>query len=946
MSRASRYATIALLAVLTAIVPLDRRLHASTGAAEQAAAPASTVNATPKVEFEKYTLPNGLQVILHVDRKLPIVHVNQWFHVGSKNEKPGRTGFAHLFEHMMFQGSKNAEGEYFTYAERAGANVFEGGVNGTTSQDRTNYFATVPSANLENVLWFESDRLATLADVTTKEKLDNQRDVVKNERRQGLENQPYGRWYPLMSETVFPKGHPYSWPVIGSQEDLTNASLDDVKEFFRTYYTPNNLSLVIAGDFEPGEAKRLVEKYFADIPPGPALDRPAKWIPRLDAEKLVQVNDRVSLERVYIGWPGAEYFSAGDATLDITARILSDGLSSRLNRALVYDRQIATNVTAFNISGEIAGLFVVQATARPGSSLAEIETIVAEEIGKLATDGPTAAEVDRAKNKQEAEFISGLERVGGFGGKADVLNKYNIFTGDPGKLEADLARTRAVTPAAVRAAVSEWLNTRNRAVIRFHSEKSVRPANAMTLDRSQQPPLGADRPFVAPAVKSTKLENGLEVLVVERDDLPKLNVTVVTRAGAVADPAGKAGVAQLTTTVIDLGTKTRNALQVEEAFADLGTTLTGGAGRESARVGLDVLKRNLSPALAILADVAQNATFPEREVAREKKRLLDAIAQQDRDANALATRIRPMLAFGPEHPYGRPVQGLRGTVEKITREDLVAFHQAWWKPGSSAVIFAGDVTLAEATALAKQYFGVWTGGAAPLITVPPAAGAPAARVYIVDRPDAAQTVVSQWLSAPERTSPDYDALKLADAVWGGGGFGTRLNLNLREGKGYSYGVFSNLALMRHAGLWSAAGGVQTDKTRESVVEFDREMKALAGAKPITEQEFATARERRLRGYAQQFESLGRLSQQVGDNWILGLPPTELQREYDATNTASLAQTLAAAKKYAKPDAASLLLVGDRAKIEPAIRELQLGEIVVLDAEGKPVAGAAPRSSQP
>ncbi len=345
MSRASRYATIALLAVLTAIVPLDRRMHASTGAAEQAAAPTSAVNATPKVEFEKYTLPNGLQVILHVDRKLPIVHVNQWFHVGSKNEKPGRTGFAHLFEHMMFQGSKNAEGEYFTYAERAGANVFEGGVNGTTSQDRTNYFATVPSANLENVLWFESDRLATLADVTTKEKLDNQRDVVKNERRQGLENQPYGRWYPLISEAVFPKGHPYSWPVIGSQEDLTNASLDDVKEFFRTYYTPNNLSLVIAGDFEPAEAKRLVEKYFADIPPGPALDRPAKWIPRLDAEKLVQVNDRVSLERVYIGWPGAEYFSAGDATLDITARILSDGLSSRLNRALVYDRQIATNVT-------------------------------------------------------------------------------------------------------------------------------------------------------------------------------------------------------------------------------------------------------------------------------------------------------------------------------------------------------------------------------------------------------------------------------------------------------------------------------------------------------------------------------------------------------------------------------------------------------------------------
>jgi zinc protease len=522
-----------------------------------------------------------------------------------------------------------------------------------------------------------------------------------------------------------------------------------------------------------------------------------------------------------------------------------------------------------------------------------------------------------------------------------VLNQYNTFMGDPGRLEADLARTRAVTPAAVRRAVAEWLHTRNRAIIRFHPEKSARPANALTLDRSKQPPLGEDRPFVAPAVKTAKLENGLEVLVLERTDLPKLNVTLVTRAGAVGDPAGKAGVAQLTTTVIDMGTKTRNALQVEEALADLGTALTGGAGRESARVGLDVLKRNLAPALAIVADVVQNATFPEQEVAREKKRLLDTIAQQDRDANALAARVRPILAFGPEHPYGRPVQGLRGTVEKITRDDLIAFHQARWKPASSALIFAGDVTLAEATALARQHFGSWTGGAAAPINIPPPTPSPANRVYLVDRPDAAQTVVAQWLSAPERKSADYDALTLADAVWGGGGFGTRLNLNLREDKGYSYGVFSDLALMSHAGLWSASGGVQTNKTKEALVEFDRELKAMAGAKPISEAEFASARERRMRGYAQQFESLGRLSQQVADNWILGLPPTELQREYDATTTASLDQALGAAKKYVKPDAATLLLVGDRSKIEAGVRELQFGEIVVLDTEGKPVTGGVP-----
>jgi zinc protease len=939
----SRRATLASLILLLAAAPPVVPLHA-VPAPDGQNMPAPAAGVTPKVEFEKFTLPNGLQVILHVDRKLPIVNVNQWFHVGSKNEKTGRTGFAHLFEHMMFQGSKNADSEYFVYAERAGANVMEGGVNGTTNQDRTNYFATVPSANLENVLWFESDRLATLTDVTTKEKLDNQRDVVKNERRQGLENQPYGRWYPLISEAVFPKGHPYSWPVIGSQEDLTAASLDDVKEFFKTYYTPNNLSLAIAGDFDPAEAKKLVEKYFGDIPPGPALDRPDRWIPRLDGEKVVEVNDRVALERVYIGWPVPEYFTPEDATLDLTARILADGLSARLTRALVYDKQIATAVSAFNVSGEIAGLFVVQATARPGSALADVESIITDEIARLAKEGPAAAEVDRAKNKQESEFISGLERIGGFGGKADVLNQYNTFLGDPGKIDADLARYRAVTPEGVRLAAERWLNTRNRAILRFHPEKSARPENAMTLDRSKQPTLGADRPFVAPPVKTATLPNGLDVMVLERSDLPKVNVTLVTRAGAVGDPAGKAGVAHLMTTVIDLGTKTRNALQIEEALADLGTTLTGGAGRESARVSLDVLKRNLAPALGVLADVVQNATFPEEEVARERKRLLDAIAQQDRDANALASRIRPMLAFGPEHPYGRPVQGLRGTVETITRDDLVAYHRARWKPGSSALIFAGDITVAEATRLATEQFGQWSGEAAPAITIPPPSAMPASRVYLVDRPDAAQTVVAQWLPAPARKSADYDALKLADAVWGGGGFGTRLNLNLREDKGYSYGVFSTLALSSQAGIWSAAGGVQTNKTKESVVEFDREVKALAGTKPISAEEFTLARERRLRGYAQQFESLGRLTQQVADNWTLGLPPTELQREYDATNTATLEQALAAATKYARPEAATLLLVGDRAKIEAGIRELQLGEIVILDAEGKPVAADAGRTT--
>ena len=941
---ARRCAIPAFRAGLVALVAGAMALS-GTGDGVRAQEAASATADIPQLEFEKYSLPNGLDVILHVDRKLPIVHVNQWFHVGSKNEKAGRTGFAHLFEHMMFQGSKNAKGEYFVYAERAGANVFEGGVNGTTSQDRTNYFATVPSGNLENLLWLESDRLATLLEETTEEKLNNQRDVVKNERRQSLENQPYGRWYPLLYEALFPKGHPYSWPVIGSQEDLTAAALEDVKEFFRQYYTPNNLSLVIAGDFDSAEAKRLVAKYFGDLPPGPALDRPARWVSTLEGEKVVEVNDRVSLERVYLGWPTPEYFSADEAALEIAARILTDGLSSRLTKLLVYDKQLATSVSSFNIAGEIGSAFVINATARPGSSLAEIERIITDELARLSKEGPLAEEVDRAKTKRETQFISGLERIGGFGGKADILNQYNVFLGDPGKLEADINRYRAIGPKEVRGVVERWLATRNRAVIRFHPEASSRSPQSLTLDRTTEPPLGADRAFVAPTVRTAKLENGIDIIVVERHDLPKVNISLATRAGAVADPEGKAGVAHLTVTTIDLGTKTRKALEIEEALASLGTALSGGAAREHSWLGIDVLARNAAPALAIVADVVRNPVFPEEEVAREKKRLLDAIAQADRNPNALAGRIRPMLTFGPAHPYGRPAQGLRSTVEPIIRQDLVAFHAARWKPGSTALIFVGDVRLDAAVKLAREHFAGWSGGAAPTVTIPPPAPLPAGRLYVVDRPDAAQTVIAQWLPAPPRKTPDYDALQIVDAVWAGGGFGNRLNMNLREAKGYSYGVFSTFALLGHGGHWYASGGVQTDKTRESIVEFENEMKALAGGRPITEQELATAKTRRVRGYAQQFESLGRIASLVSELWVRDLPMTELQREYDATAGITLDQALAAVKKYVKPESAGLLLVGDRAKIEGPLRELKLREVVVLDVEGKPVTpSTAPNSS--
>ena len=680
-----------------------------TGRSQQTA-DAQAASDVPKIVFEKYTLPNGLQVILHVDRKLPMVHVNNWYHVGSKNERVGRTGFAHLFEHMMFEGSKDADTKYLSFVEKAGANLFEGGVNGTTNEDRTNYFESVPSGSLEYILWLESDRLATLTDVLTKEKLDNERNIVKNERRQSYENRPYGRAFMLITENVYPQGHPYAHTVIGSHEDLTAASVDDVKDFFHTYYTPNNLSLAITGDFDPAEAKRLIEKYYAPIPPGPALDRPKHWVAQLRDEKVIEVKDHVPQERTYFAWPSPAFFDADDAPLDMVSLILTDGLSSRLNKALVYEQQICSDVVSFQSSSEIAGNFVVWVTARPGASLAQAEKITAEEIARLAKDGPTAAELNRAKTKWEFQYFTGLERIGGFGGKADQLNTYNVFLGDPDKFAADVERHRAVTAESARLAAAKWLDTRNRVVVRFHPEAAKADTTA-SVDRTKVPELGADRPFQAPEVKSAKLENGMEIFVVERKDLPKVAVRLVTRGGSIGDPQGKEGLASLSVEVMKRGTASKKALEIDDSLGDLGTSLGGGAGKESASLDFEVLKRNLAPALAVLSDVARNPNFPADELDRERKLRLSQLAQAENQPNAISSRLSPMLAYGRNHPYGRPTSGYPDTVEKLTREDMAQFHQTYWKPGNSALIFAGDITVAEATDLAKSNFGAWKGAA-------------------------------------------------------------------------------------------------------------------------------------------------------------------------------------------------------------------------------------------
>lgn len=890
----------------------------------------------PQVAFEKHVLRNGLQLILHVNKKLPLVHVNLAYHVGSKNEQRGKSGFAHLFEHLMLQGSKNAPEDYFTLMARAGA---KGGrdSNGTTNSDITSYWATAPSGSLEYLLWVQSDMLATLPEAIDQTKLDNQRDVVRNELRQSFENRPYGRLWQVLPGKLFPAGHPYSWPIVGTHRDLQAASLADVKAFFRTYYAPNNLSLVVAGDFDPANARRLVEKYFGSMPPGPALTRPGVDIPQLDAEKVIEIEDRVSLERVFFAWPTPQIGGADEPELTLAASILAEGLSSRLQKALIYDRKLCTEVSASYETAEIASTFILDATLRPGASMPEVERIVSAEIASLAQTGPTAAELQRARTRLATGVTSKLQSIGA-SGVPMFLNYYNVYYGDPGKLSWDLERTLAASPQSVRAAVGKWLATPKRLVLRFRPVTSAQ-AEQPEPDRSKPPALGEDVPFRVPSVATSKLANGLELFVVERHELPLVSAALLSRAGSVLDPSGKEGLAKLVASAMRRGTRARSALAIEAGLGDLGSSLATNVELEYAAHALEVQKENVPAALDLVADVARNPVFPTAELERERKLQLDELNAVEDDATLLGRRLRWLFSFGPAHPYGRPVLGHRATIGSLTATDAAAFHAASWRPDNCALVLIGDVTLTEAEKLAQKAFGSWQGAAAAPPQVPAPQPLARGKIAIVDKPGAEQTVAVQLFAAPREKNDEYYALRLASEVLGTGTTG-RLYGNLRQQKGYSYRVGSYLRALAGGMAWYADGAVQTDKTSESVVEFVREQRGLAGARPIDARELEHARLGLLRNYAAGFDTNLDVMQRIRELWSRRWPIEELTREQAGLQRATLAQVQAAANRYVVPTEASFLLIGDRNRIEPKLRSLKLTDVIAVDLEGRPLAGAA------
>jgi len=881
------------------------------------------------IPYQKFVLKNGLTLIVHEDHKAPIVAVNIWYHVGSKNEKPGRTGFAHLFEHLMFNGSENFNKDYFEPFERIGATD----QNGTTNEDRTNYFENIPSSALDVALWMESDRMGHLLGAIDKAKLDEQRGVVQNEKRQG-ENEPYGKVFSVATPNLFPAGHPYSWEVIGSMEDLNAASLEDVKEWFKAYYGAANAIIVIAGDVDVKTAREKVEKYFGDIPSGPPVAKHNLWIAKRTGEHRQQMEDRVPQARIYKFWNVSQWGSADSDYLNLVADTLSSGKSSRLYKRLVYDDQIATDVQASTYSSEIAGIFLIQASARPGQPLAKVEKAIDEEIARFLGEGPTAAELQRVKTQHRARFIRGIERIGGFGGKSDVLAMNQVYAGNPDHYKTTLKRVTDATAADLKGAANRWLSDGVYALeVHPFPEYATTQTN---VDRKKLPEAGPPPEAKFPDFQRATLANGLKIVLAERHSIPQVNFQMMVDAGYAADQSILPGTGGMTLSLLEGGTKRRNALQISDELLRLGANLNAGSDLDTSTVSMSALKENLDASLDVFADVILNPSFPPEDFGRLQKQRLSQIQQEKVQPIGIALRVFAGLLYGPGHAYSNPLtgSGTEESVSRLKREDLMKFHQTWFKPNSATLIVVGDTTMAEIKPKLEKLFQGWQRGEVPAKNIGTVALPQKQVVYMVDRPGSEQSVILASNLAPPKANKDESAIETMNSLLGGT-FGSRINMNLREDKHWSYGAGSLLFDARGQRPFIAYAPVQTDKTKESIAEIVKELKGIVGSRPVAPEELVKAQASLTLTLPGSWETMSALGSSIGNIVRYGLDDRYYDSYANKIRALQVADMVPAANVTIKPDKLVWVIVGDRAKIEAGIRELGLGEIRVIDADGKP-----------
>jgi len=948
---------------------------AGLSAPNATAAPASLAKAAPAeaaipdIAYTRFTLPNGLTVVVHEDHKAPVVAVSIWYHIGSADEPEGRTGFAHLFEHLMFSGSENHKGTYFQPFEKVGATD----MNGTTWFDRTNYFETVPTTALDTALWMESDRMGHLLGAIGQAELDTQRGVVQNEKRQG-ENRPYGRVDQNILSKVFPANHPYQHDTIGSMQDLDAASLADVKKWFIDNYGAANTTLVLAGDITVAEARAKAEKYFGDIPAGQPVARQQPWITALPKQTRGVQHDHVSQPRIYRTWVAPQLGSDDAVSLDLATTVLGGGKTSRLYQRLVYQDKLVDDVSAAIQPFALASQLQIQADVKDGVDPAKVEAAIADELARFLAQGPTADELQRAQVYNRAAFVRGLEKVGGFGGKAVILAEGQVYRNDPGAYRKDLERAAAATPASVQKAAQTWFGkgdylltvlpagdgfdpeAEDKAVVALPAADgkpaTQLPASAGTkfkvaksqVDRSKGVPETDKFPSLSfPQLQRGKLKNGVEVILAERNTIPVTQVELLFDSGYAADQGGKLGTASFTNALMGESTKTLDSVEVAKQRQRLGAIMGNDCDLDVCSASLNALNDQLQPSLQLFADTVRNPAFKAEDIERIRAQWLAGIAQEKTQPNGLALRTLPPLIYGNGHAYAIPLTGSgdEASIKSLTADDLRRFQSQWLRPDNLRILVAGDTTLEKIIPQLDAVFGDWQApaGAVPTKNVGHVDAQAKPRVFLINRDDAPQSLILAGLLAPSTKAPNNLAIGVANGAFGGT-FTSRLNMNLREDKRWAYGAQSFLMDAQNQRPFLFFAPVQTDKTAESAAEVQKEAVAVIGDKPLTQAEVDKIRNQRIRALPGSFETTGAVLGAMEAIVKFNRPDDYVQTLKSRLEAIDQPAAQKAIEEIVQPKAMTWVIVGDLGKIEAPVRALNLGEVQILDADGKPVTGKA------
>lgn len=937
--RARLVSLAALLAVVAPSVIITGSAAAQTAAVASAAqapelraAPVADLVSEVAIPWKRFTLDNGLTVIVHEDRKAPVVAVSVWYNVGSKDEPAGSTGFAHLFEHLMFGGSENAPGSYLGRMRNLGPS----NLNGTTWFDRTNYFQTVPTPALEQALFLESDRMGYLLGEVGQEVLDLQRGVVQNEKRQG-DNQPYGLFEYAQLEALFPEGHPYRHSTIGSMADLDAASLETVRNWFRENYGPNNAIVVLSGDIDEATARPLMQRYFGAIPRGPVNTPAEADVPTLAAPVVATMHDRVANTRLTRSWAVPGLLSDDAVPLSVAASVLGGLASSRLDNQLVRGEQTAVAVTSSLSDFHRIGIFDISVDVKPGQDAAEVgrrlDAIVADFIAR----GPTEEEVARVATRYVAGRIQSLEQVNG---KANVLAEGQLYAGDPDHYRKELAQYASVTPAQVTAAMQRWLTRpvfdmtiapgeREAYVEAAASPSGAAPVPAAEIQRvarDAMPEIGQVPDLQFPAVERATLSNGIKLVYAHVDTVPVTRVAVEFDAGYAADRADRLGAQAMMLDLLDEGTTTRDANQLAEEEERLGASVNVSASMDRTSAELSTVTANLTPGLTLLSDVVRNPAFAPAEIERIRAARLSGLASERTNPGAIAARALPPLIYGEGSPYGRSFTGSgdEATVTALTRADLVATHDAWIRPDNATIFVVSDLPLAQITPQLEAAFGDWRAPSTPRGTKDFAAAVPAttSRIVLIDRPQSPQSLIYGGAVLPVSGTDDLLALNAANVTLGGD-FLSRINSDLRETKGWSYGVRGGVNALEHRVPYIVNAPVQANRTGDSIAALIAQYDRFLEADGVQPNELERTINGNTRSLAGGFETSGQILGALRSNALYGRPDDYQTTLSSRTRALTAAQLDAAAREVIHPDQFVWVVVGDASVVRPQLESLGL-----------------------